>query len=449
MENIFTLNEGQASAASQLVSFINNSYDRRNNPRRFFTLTGDPGTGKTYMVKSILHHLRQPLICATVSHAAKNVLKEAIGDEKVNCVTIAKLLGMTPTIDRETGDLDFKPNKQAIPEIIGKQTIILDEVSMIKDDIAKMILDFVEVQGADLICIGDKHQLAPVKQANDSLFLSRPDANLDQTMRFDERIGAVTSIYKEEIQKIHNDIRPNVRCLDKATKRKDNFDKENDTGVRYTNDIKKMLEEVIGRFKADMSNIYNCRVLVYKNNTVKTLNNYIRKRLYTTEAQFHKGEIVINNGGFEAFDHKVRKNVSIIHNGELLRVDEYEPITVENIPCYSLSFLNKDTEGLLIPVVQDTHVARSMYQAKLQELADNARRDRRQWDMYYDFKNKFATFDYAYAINAYKAQGSSIDHVYVAEGEIMSIHKASMKNKFQAMYVACSRAKKSLTIYKK
>lgn len=445
----FSLNEGQELAASKLSVFLKDYQAKVDNPKRFFTLTGDPGTGKTYMIKSILPKMRKPIVCATIAHAAKIVLQDAIGDKSIECVTIAKLLGLRPIIDDETGDISFREDSSAVPVITHAKTVILDEVSMIDDETAEMILDFTSTIGIDLICIGDKNQLTPVGQEEDSMFLKNPDAELTETMRFDEKIGSITKVYKQEIQKIHNDIRPDFRCLDNLTERKDWYDLEKDEGYKFLNNPETMLGEVIERIKANPNDMHDCRVLVYKNKTVQALNDYIRAKLYNDNRQFHYGELVICNGGFTAKDPKNGNLVPLMHNGEILRVDEAVEVEVEGIPCLSLSFIAKNTQGLLVPVVKNTHVARACYNAKLNELRENAKRDRRQWSKFYAFKDKFAVFDYGNVVNAHKAQGASINHVYVAEGEIMGIQKASLKNKYQALYVACSRARKSLTIYKR
>jgi superfamily I DNA/RNA helicase len=74
---------------------------------------------------------------------------------------------------------------------------------------------------------------------------------------------------------------------------------------------------------------------------------------------------------------------------------------------------------------------------------------RAAWHRYYAFTEQFAVFDYCYAVNLYKAQGQTLNNVYVCEGEVMSVKPLTWKQKFQALYVAMTRAKEKLFIYNK
>jgi hypothetical protein len=46
-------------------------------------------------------------------------------------------------------------------------------------------------------------------------------------------------------------------------------------------------------------------------------------------------------------------------------------------------------------------------------------------------------------------QGQTLNNVYVCEGEVMGVGPLTWKQKFQALYVAMTRAKEKLYIYNK
>lgn len=73
----------------------------------------------------------------------------------------------------------------------------------------------------------------------------------------------------------------------------------------------------------------------------------------------------------------------------------------------------------------------------------------KHWKIYKEFVNSYAKFKYSYAISVHKAQGASIKNVYVFEGEIMGVKPTTMKEKFQSLYVATTRAKHRVYIYNK
>ena len=82
------LNPGQLKAKEELQNFL-----RSPDPEYFeHTLIGFAGTGKTFLLRYILEEFSyRRIVASTVSHSAKNILKESIGDY-VECCTMAQLL---------------------------------------------------------------------------------------------------------------------------------------------------------------------------------------------------------------------------------------------------------------------------------------------------------------------------------------------------------------------
>ena len=118
------------------------------------------------------------------------------------------------------------------------------------------------------------------------------------------------------------------------------------------------------------------------------------------------------------------------------------------VPCFSINFKDLITIAPIY-VVRDDDMAQSKYWNQIGKLKDHALRDPRQWYLYYRFKDSFAYFDYSTSMSLYKAQGQSITNVYVMEGEVMGVKPTTLKQKFQALYVAMTRARKMLYIYNK
>ena len=71
---------------------------------------------------------------------------------------------------------------------------------------------------------------------------------------------------------------------------------------------------------------------------------------------------------------------------------------------------------------------------------------REAWSNYYDFVNSFCYVNYTYAMTVHKAQGSTIDNVYVVENDINRLDWDIVeRNKLK--YTAFTRASKNLHIY--
>lgn len=121
-------------------------------------ITGGPGTGKTTIIKCILHILKflklSYQLCAPTGRAAKR-MGEATGEE---AKTIHRLL-----------DLDFKDGKGYFTynenTKIPVEVVIVDEVSMVDEYVFSSLVKALQ-DGATLILVGDKDQLASVGAGN-------------------------------------------------------------------------------------------------------------------------------------------------------------------------------------------------------------------------------------------------------------------------------------------
>lgn len=119
-------------------------------------VTGGPGTGKTTILRGLLHVLNQmgedSLLAAPTGRAAKRLSE--VTEESAS--TIHRLL--EPQMDVETGNLTFQKNED---EPLRADVVIVDECSMMDVLLMSSLLRAVP-QGARLILVGDPDQLPPV-----------------------------------------------------------------------------------------------------------------------------------------------------------------------------------------------------------------------------------------------------------------------------------------------
>ncbi len=445
----FTLNKEQADAAQKIAAFLGNPATKGT----YFTLTGGPGTGKTFMLKDALKGYKSTIYGGTVSHAAKNVLQESLGSD-IPCFTIAQLLGMRMNI-KDDGTVNFAPSHKIRKAIRDAKIVVLDEVSMIDDDIFKIIIDEIVDNDIRLIAVGDKYQLPPVEQEHDSKFFDTIDAELTRPMRFTGAIQTLSQLFRTQIKSSNTGGPFDKYVLNNKTQRKSDIDRDNH-GYEFTNDIYKVVDEAANDIKSNPADMNYARVLAFKNESVRVLNNAIRSKIYGDElGQFEWNEIVICNGGYTYSSTDVygsTKKIPILYNGQIMRVEgwrdaEHSPY---DIPCLEMKFKNFDSPAQSpIFVIKNEESAMIKYHNIKHDLEQRAKRDPKQWVRFYSFLDKFASFDYCYAQNLYKAQGATLNNVYVCEGEVMGIKPLNWKQKFQALYVATTRAKQKLIIYNK
>jgi hypothetical protein len=65
-------------------------------------------------------------------------------------------------------------------------------------------------------------------------------------------------------------------------------------------------------------------------------------------------------------------------------------------------------------------------------------------ETYLHSKSLFAYFNYSYAASIHKAQGSTINHVFIIEDDILEVKLTTTKEKLQSINVGISRVLQSL-----
>ncbi len=437
-----TLNKEQDEALIRILDFIEAPF---NEDVPFFTLTGGPGTGKTFMLNEVISQMdfRLRVAAATIGHSAKNVLQGGLGAH-VHYFTIAKLLNMHM---KEDGSDDFEIRKGIRSNFGRYDIIILDEISMINDKVYDIIMEEVRRLRVRLITVGDAHQLPPVGQEHDCHFFDHIGATLIQSMRFQGPIQTLVKAVELEIDNINQEEAFDPYIINEVTQRKGQYDKTLQSGYSFTSSMNTTLAQAAREFKNKSFNPNHTRLLAFKKSTVKNANNHIRKLITDDDSPppFLKDEILISNKNF-----LYNSSIPLIHNGQILQVKTFtQRVDNNNIPIISLTFYDLDIpwgkEVKIIDPFDEQAVA--IYDSQVQKRRDNGIKDPRQWPEYYGFIAEYAEFDYAYAVNAYKAQGQTIENVYVFEKEIVEVKPLSWKQKFQALYVAMTRASKKLIIF--
>jgi len=345
----------------------------------------------------------------------------------------------------DNGDILFKPDLRTQKALSLYKYAILDEASMINDGLYDDIMMLVKQHNIKLIVVGDVYQLPPVGQEHDSKFFNNINAMLTESMRFKGHISTLSNVYRDAIKALNDGYVINKNILSEKTGREDRWDNVFDTGYKFKNNIYEVLDQAAEEIKQNPNDINHSRILAFKNHSVNLINTNIRDRIYgKNRKQFEHNEILISNGGF------AYKNNPIIYNGRLFNVeDTKEIIGPYDIPCLSMKF--KDFiphNNVIIPVVDENRGIEKWIELR-DKLLNNAKRDPRQWGFYYKFMDSFAYFDYAYAVNLYKSQGQTLRNVYVLEGEVMDVRPLNLKQKFQALYVAMTRATDAVYIYNK
>lgn len=146
-----------------------------------FRIFGFAGSGKTTIAARKAQDLGYGVLAATFTGKAALVMRK----KGFNCSTIHSLIyvpEMVPVIDKETGEptgeeqLEFVLNEES--DLWNAKLLIVDEVSMVGEDIGKDLLAF----NRPILVLGDPGQLPPISGAG-YFTKSRPDVMLTEIHR--------------------------------------------------------------------------------------------------------------------------------------------------------------------------------------------------------------------------------------------------------------------------
>jgi hypothetical protein len=450
------LTEDQKIAINSVLNFLNSNDE-------IFTLSGIGGAGKTFAIKEALKS-QSNVVAATVSHSAKFVLQESLKGTRVECYTIAQLLGLKQFID-EDGEITFKPSLYSrgnLP-INFANLLLIDECSMIDEETYNMI-KMMKNPGTKIIFLGDKFQLAPINGVKESPSFNYIKAELTKPIRYTGPILDLGSRIREEQKKLMDGLPCTKHIINEWMTSELQYEyrtsmvNEEGSGFIFLNDIEKAIEIAVNAFK-NSEDPDDMRLIAYRNSTIKKVNSAIRTELYCNDnegegnlSQFMPGEIVICNGGYSVevtnVDGSIKFHPSIFNN-QTFRVNKTHEINGPfNVPCLSMDLIpNPPRPNGSHVYVLDYEKGRYSYYEKINALKREAKEDGKQWPRYYAFKERFAEFDYGYSSSAHKSQGRTFKDVIVFERDIFDVTKNSLLNKMQAFYVACTRAKRRVYIF--
>lgn len=329
--------------------------------------------------------------------------------------------------------------------------------------------------GVIWLFVGDLAQLPPVGEGVSKL-LNDPDASLNVVLR--QAKGS--------------------EILNLATRiRGGDLSMEYDTGkdVFRVHDAEELFYAALERFQSAeyQKDAAHARMLVFRNERRKAINQRMRKLLVDSPEPYAPGEWLVmysafapeksrlnvlaerakaQGGGsawrpFFRYKESLGDTLTQLHVSEEVRVIDVEDGTIDlgdwSFNVHRIHVLARGDEHFELPVLTAEEVegyekiktelmqAALALRTKQKECEEKSHEwyaldaDRRQvWQMYFTLEETFAQVDYAYAMTVHKSQGSTFDHVFVDVPDLLS--SGGMQQRI--LYTACTRPAKSLTFYK-
>lgn len=434
------------------------------NGKKELGLFGKAGTGKTYSAYKLAKAIASAIcpygvICgAAISNSAKNILKKTIPQS----YTLASFLMLKRHIDDE-GNVSFIPTKgynkddecTEEPPITEADIIIIDECSQISKEIYD-IINLYKKKDAIVIYLGDWRQTPPPDGSEES-----PSFNiehyeiLDTPFRYEGGIQKFNDAIGDMItDNTYNDTRD---LINKMQEECSDF-------IVYTDD-KKFEDTYLNHLRNNIDCIYVC----YRNKTAGTKAIDFKKELSTSKSDLVVGDLIRmsktyypprgKEGKFEQspiasevyFVYKIEEG--IIKLGFKTKSGKYELYnnyynsnyqhTLE-FKTYNLTLKNKQGELFYMPLLHS--FSKPLHKATLQRLEFLAKTSKssKAWLNYFFMKELFGEYKYAYAVNTYVVQGKTYEEIFVNAIDIFSVKPTTLKQKYQSLYTACTRAKKRI-----
>ena len=418
------LTTDQKQALAKLKSFIQSN-------KSFFRLSGYAGTGKSFLICHFIEWLKTQnlefVAAAPTNKAAKSLMQIAMSmGVSIDVKTIAQLLGQQPEINEETGLEEFTSSGEA--QFDDYEVVIVDEFSMINRSNFEEIVNAIALTiDTKVIFVGDSAQLPPVKERSPIVAVSEHiehTTSLDRIVRYEGELAVVAE---------------QIRSSDRYNRILYPFASSEDKTI-VCQPRKQWLETVTEYFQSKQykTNPDYARLLVWRNKTADSANKFVRSRLWGKNSPLYvPGDRLIAKKPL----FRIRPGQKGRNKWGVLINNSEECSVIEKSTIKQLSFDKIAYQYLCVPVITDAGVEVNLSiltdeAAKLRDEQIKLYVDKKQWNKYFDLSRTFDDVTYAYSLTVHKAQGSSIDYVFLDTEDMQGCPDLQ-----KMLYTALTRAK--------
>ena len=447
--------------------------------QQIIKLCGYAGSGKTWLLAEIARWAQREgfevTICAP-THKAAGVIEGKLGpDNTIEVRTIHSLLGLKlePDFENDTGGRVLKASDKRNE---ARGLVICDESSMVGETLKEHID---RSYGVSWLFVGDLAQLPPVGESVSQL-LNNPDVTLSKVLRQAEG---------SEVLNLATRIRQGDLSMDFA----DGKD------VRQVETAEDLFQASLERFDSPeyRKDASHARMLVFRNERRKSINQRMRSLLVDSEDPYAPGEWLVMYAAFspeksklnvladkarkftkgeygygrawkQFFNYKesLGSTVTQLHVSEEVRVREASEgmlsmgewffhvwrllVTAREDEVFELPVLMAGEQERVNEILKELAQKAFAYKQERDNYTHGSREwafadDKRKktWQTYFSLEETFAQVDYAYAMTVHKSQGSTFDHVFIDVPDLMG--SGGMQRTI--LYTAVTRPSKTLTFY--
>ena len=263
---IITFNDEQYEGINKIRRWLDNSKSN------LFTLAGYAGTGKSTCIKKIIDEYSGSVVVSAPTHKAKKVI---MATTDIPGKTLHSLIGLRPDVDLD----NFNPNSPqfaliADPTIVDYDLVIIDEASMINQELYVMILAITLDYDTKILFMGDPAQIPPVNEKVSAVF-NEVSNEFHQLTKIERQNDT------NPLAIIYSDLRNNLTLEDGGITRKSSMNVRNE-GVVFTDDPKLFKKLILEKYQSEefKTDTNFAKVIAWKNATVMGANKSIRNALF-------------------------------------------------------------------------------------------------------------------------------------------------------------------------
>ena len=189
METTSNISTTQNKAFEEITSKLENIIETNMVWDNEISLSGAAGTGKTYLTTKLVKKLKEKyhITITAPTHKALQVLRQnLLADEieNVETKTLQSFLNIRLFTDFDKGIQKFEPIKSKDKDNSKTDILIVDESSMISQDLYEYIIKAIEKQRVKAVLfVGDEFQLLPIDGNDNKVLNIRNKYKLEKIVR--------------------------------------------------------------------------------------------------------------------------------------------------------------------------------------------------------------------------------------------------------------------------
>lgn len=386
----------------------------------FYVLAGSAGTGKTFLVDTIRQSIKNCKLTATTNKAC-GVLQRATG---TFVTTIHSALALKLT--RVEHELKLEQNVDNLKNNLWNvEVIIIDEASMLNEELMEYINQDVKMHNRKYIFVGDEAQLPPIGEVKSLIFGSTKYEPLTEIVR--QGVGSpIITLATQVRNRINGD-------------RTSKFTTNN---INEIGSVTRMNElQFIEKIRESNFRDGACKVLSWTNTSVAHYNTLINEQYGIFDKPFDIDSLVLFN---EAVT--VRNDVVVANSteGRILTMVEVAPEFNDDAYFYevTVSGIKNDEYGNPMKFKVIPPEQKKVFEHHFNNLKQVALTNKSQWYQYYKAIEEYCDIRPVFASTVHKSQGSQWEEVFVDCTNILA--NKNQLEMLKMLYTAFTRSEKHL-----